>query len=100
LFSGSLLQSASVAAMLDGVVVNGKHDCFVTPGYGLGLMVDLASPAGRVAGHGGGGPGYATAAFQFPDLARRRLTSVALVNRDGDNVGLRIAFALAEGYAG
>lgn len=99
LFANRLLQAASVATMLDGVVVPGEHDFFAIPGYGLGLMVDLGSPAGRVAGHGGGGPGYSTAALYFPDLAGHRVTSVALVNRDGDNIGLRIAVALAEGYA-
>ena len=99
-FSGRLLQPASVAAMLDGVVVPGTHDLFATPGYGLGLMVDLGPPAGRVAGHGGGGPGYSTAAFHFPDLNGSRVSSVALVNRDGDNIGLRIAIALAKSYDG
>lgn len=83
--------------MLDGVVVPGRHEFFVTPAYGLGLMVDLGS---LVAGHGGGGPGCATAAFHFPDSTGHRLTSVALVNRDGDDTGLRITFASAKGYVG
>lgn len=83
--------------MLDGVVVPARHEFFVTPAYGLGLMVDLGS---LVAGHGGGGPGCATAAFHFPDSTRHRLTSVALINRDGNDLGLRITFALAKSYAG
>lgn len=38
------------------------------PGYGLGLMGDSASPWGRLAGHNGGGPGYAASAFHAFDL--------------------------------
>ena len=62
---------------------------------GSGLMVDLGSPFGRMAGHGGGGPGYATAAFHFPDVDGRRVTAVALVNCDWAGVELEIVFALA-----
>ena len=39
-----------------------------TAGYGLGLMVDVASPRGRCIGHTGGGPGSVAAAYHFPDL--------------------------------
>jgi D-alanyl-D-alanine carboxypeptidase len=39
---------------------------FVRPCYGLGVMVDPGSPLGTVVGHGGGGPGYATAVFAVP----------------------------------
>jgi len=36
---------------------------FVRPSYGLGLMTDPGRPDGLLIGHGGGGPGYAAAAF-------------------------------------
>jgi hypothetical protein len=57
-------------------------------------MIDLASPYGRLAGHSGGGPGYSTAAFHAPNLAGRRLTAVALTNRDRPDVGEEIVFDL------
>ena len=40
---------------------------FVRPSYGLGVMADPENPLGTVVGHGGGGPGYATAVFAVPD---------------------------------
>ena len=80
-------------------MVPGDHPLVTRPAYGLGLMIDLGSPYGQVAGHAGGGPGYSTAAFHFPDVAGRRLTSVALANRDHPDLGLAIAFALATAYA-
>jgi D-alanyl-D-alanine carboxypeptidase len=39
---------------------------FVRPCYGLGVMADPGSPLGTVLGHGGGGPGYATAVLAVP----------------------------------
>src|SRR5262249_61280445 len=39
-----------------------------SPGYGLGIMVDDASPRGRCMGHTGGGPGSVAASFHFADL--------------------------------
>jgi D-alanyl-D-alanine carboxypeptidase len=39
---------------------------FVRPCYGLGVMADPEHPLGTVVGHGGGGPGYATAVFTVP----------------------------------
>ena len=39
---------------------------FVRPSYGLGVMADPEHPLGTVVGHGGGGPGYATAVFAVP----------------------------------
>ncbi len=38
----------------------------VRPCYGLGVMADPGSLLGTVVGHGGGGPGYATAVFAVP----------------------------------
>ncbi len=39
-----------------------------TAGYGLGLMIDVASSRGRCLGHTGQGPGSTSAAYHFPDL--------------------------------
>jgi CubicO group peptidase (beta-lactamase class C family) len=39
-----------------------------TAGYGLGLMIDVASSRGRCLGHTGQGPGSTAAAYHFPDL--------------------------------
>jgi D-alanyl-D-alanine carboxypeptidase len=67
----------------------------VKPSYGLGLMMDPGSRFGIVAGHTGGGPGYSTAAYLFPDVQGHRVTCVALVNRDGNDVATDIAFSIA-----
>jgi D-alanyl-D-alanine carboxypeptidase len=48
---------------------------FVRPCYGLGVMVDPENPLGTVVGHGGGGPGYATAVFTVP---RADVVAIAL----------------------
>ena len=96
LFAGRLLADSSIEAMLTVVEVPGTHPPFVRPAYGLGVMVDPGSPYGRVAGHAGGGPGYATAAFHFPDVDGRRVTAVALVNCDWAGVELEVVFALAD----
>jgi D-alanyl-D-alanine carboxypeptidase len=96
LFGGRLVGPGSLEAMLTAVDVGGVYPPFVRPGYGLGLMVDGGSPYGRVAGHAGGGPGFATAAFHFPDVAGRRVTAVGLVN--GDRAGglpVEVVFGLA-----
>src|SRR5690606_19963020 len=94
LVSGRLLRPASLAAMLAPVAVPGEFPPFVRPAYGLGLMLDPASPYGLAAGHAGGGPGYATAAFHLPNVAGRRVTAVALLNRDAGSA-VKAAFALA-----
>src|SRR5258708_7388667 len=39
-----------------------------TAGYGLGLMMDIASPHGLCIGHSGQGPASVSAAYHFPDL--------------------------------
>ena len=38
-----------------------------TAGYGLGVMIDIASPLGRCVGHSGEGHGSVCAAYHFPD---------------------------------
>jgi D-alanyl-D-alanine carboxypeptidase len=57
------------AEMLDSrtfVPIGFEAPGFVRPCYGLGVMADPGSPLGTVVGHGGGGPGYATAVFAVP----------------------------------
>ena len=99
LFAGRLVRPDLVATMLDPVLVPGKHPLFRQPAYGLGLMIDPRSPYGLVAGHGGGGPGYSAAVLHLPCVGGRRLVSVVLANRDRDDLGLRIALALAHALA-
>jgi D-alanyl-D-alanine carboxypeptidase len=57
------------AEMLDPrtfVPIGAEAPGFVRPSYGLGVMADPESPLGLVVGHGGGGPGYASAVFAVP----------------------------------
>jgi D-alanyl-D-alanine carboxypeptidase len=99
LFTGALLAPESLDSMMDAVVVPGKHPPFVQPAYGLGLMIDCRSPFGMVVGHGGGGPGYSTAAFHYSDVGGHPVTAVALVNRDQPGAGTDIVFALVQAHA-
>jgi D-alanyl-D-alanine carboxypeptidase len=96
LLRGKVVGPALVAEMCQGVAVPGSHPRFTRPTYGLGLMIDPDSAFGQVAGHGGGGPGYAVGAFQFGDVGGRQVTSVGLVNGDGRAWGEEIAFGLVE----
>jgi D-alanyl-D-alanine carboxypeptidase len=70
LFSGRLVAAASLAEMLDAVVVpvTPEEPRVRKPSYGLGLMIDPESPWGLIAGHNGGGPGYTGSAFHARDL--------------------------------
>ena len=52
-----------VAALTAPVPIGFDAPGFVRPSYGLGVMTDPGFPAGVLVGHGGGGPGYAAAAF-------------------------------------
>jgi D-alanyl-D-alanine carboxypeptidase len=96
---GTLLRPESRAAMTAAVPVPDEHPLFARPAYGLGLMIDLASPFGLVAGHAGGGPGYSTAAFTFPNVGGRRVTAVALANDDRSDLALQLVFGLVMAYA-
>lgn len=97
IFAGeSLLATEWRAAMLQSVRVAADFPPFAAPAYGLGVMTDRASRFGQVAGHAGGGPGYATAAFHFYDVAGHRVTAVALINHDRANAAVPIVFALVD----
>jgi D-alanyl-D-alanine carboxypeptidase len=95
LFTCELISPQSLAAMLEPVLVPSKHSLFQQPAYGLGLMIDPQSQYGIIAGHGGEGPGYSAAALHIPDIHGRRITSIALANRDQHDLGLRMAFTMA-----
>ena len=51
---------------------------FVRPSYGLGVMTDPDWPGGSLIGHGGGGPGYAAAAFAVVGARSSPLVAVEL----------------------
>lgn len=85
--------------MLVGAPVAEHHPWMEKPSYGLGLMIDPGNRHGVVAGHSGGGPGYATAAWHFPNVAGHRLTAVALVNRNGGDPATDIVFTVANRLA-
>lgn len=98
--AGRLVNASSLATMIDAVPVAVQHPLFRAPAYGMGLMVDQDSPAGTLFGHGGGGPGYAIGALCAPNAAGRRITAVAMANRDEADLGLRLAFAAVMAVAG
>jgi D-alanyl-D-alanine carboxypeptidase len=100
IFSSRLLGPESRAAMLEAIPVQVKHPLFQQPGYGLGVMIDMASQFGILAGHGGGGPGYSAGVVHLPDVHGRRITAAALANCDQGELGLQAAFQLAAEVAG
>ena len=74
LLAGQLLPAELLRAMLEVHPVGGPiaGRPWQSPGYGLGIMVDAASPRGRCMGHTGGGPGSVAASFHFADLRPTR----------------------------
>lgn len=96
LFSGRLLQPERLAMMLEPVFVPYPHPLFERPAYGLGLMIDGRASGDLVAGHGGGGPGYSTAAVHFTNTVGKRVTGVALANRDQPDLGLQLVFTMVD----
>lgn len=87
-----LINAASRDRMLQSTPVGGSFPPFTQPSYGLGLMIDQASPFGRAIGHSGDGPGFSCAAFRFTDL---ETTIVALANSDAKDFGAHLVFAMA-----
>ncbi|MEM6451736.1 MAG: serine hydrolase domain-containing protein [Cyanobacteria bacterium P01_D01_bin.105] len=47
------------------------------PGYGLGLMIDIAGEKGAVYGHTGQGPGSVIAVYHFDDVSPKRTVAVS-----------------------
>jgi D-alanyl-D-alanine carboxypeptidase len=68
-----------------------------TAGYGLGLMIDIASPHGACLGHTGQGPDSVAAAYHFPDLDPPR--TVAAFAPCGDQAYVERAVLDAAGRA-
>jgi CubicO group peptidase (beta-lactamase class C family) len=70
LFAGALLPAALLAEMQERRAVQAelKDRPWRTAGYGLGLMMDIASPHGFCIGHSGQGPDSVAAVYHFPEL--------------------------------
>lgn len=95
LITGKILDLTLVEQMAQPVHSLGAYPPLQTVGCGLGLFMDTDSPYGKVIGHNGGGPGYSIAAFHFSALAGRPTTIAAATNREGDNVGVEVVYAVA-----
>jgi hypothetical protein len=70
IFTGALLPAPLRDQMRQRypVTVELKDRPWRTAGYGLGLMMDIASPLGLCIGHSGQGPDSVAAAYHFPDV--------------------------------
>ena len=99
LFNGDLMEPPLLNQMLMAVPVTTTHPWMSSPSYALGLMMDPTSEYGPVAGHTGGGPGYSTAAYHFPHVNGHHVSSVAFVNRDGNDLATDIVFAMVQRFA-
>jgi len=90
LFTGALLPAPLLAAMCERrpVDVNLPDRPWRTAGYGLGLMMDIASPLGLCIGHSGQGPDSVAAAYHFPDLDPP-LTMAAFAPTDDQGIAER-----------
>jgi D-alanyl-D-alanine carboxypeptidase len=94
LFTGALLPAEMLTAMTSLVPVSVETPPrWRRPGYGLGIMGDLASRHGVLWGHNGEGPGYAASAFHAPDLCGRRATACAMCAAEGSGVPEDLVFA-------
>jgi CubicO group peptidase (beta-lactamase class C family) len=90
LFTGALLPAPLREAMRvrHPVNVNLPDRPWRTAGYGLGLMMDIASPHGLCVGHSGQGPDSVAAAYHFPDLDPP-LTAAAFAPTDDQGIAER-----------
>jgi D-alanyl-D-alanine carboxypeptidase len=82
LFSDAMppaLRAEMLTPLLIGGAFQGRPA--VAPGYGLGLMIDTASPLGRVVGHTDQGPGSTWCVYSMMDLREPR-TLAAFVPED------------------
>ena len=79
LLEGNLLDAAMITVMRNRFPIS---ECGIegrpwnSAGYGLGLMMDIRSPAGPCYGHTGEGPGSTTATYWFEALPGSRTVAV------------------------
>jgi CubicO group peptidase (beta-lactamase class C family) len=97
LMTGRLLPPKSLAMMLerrglDVPLTPGRP--WSTAGYGLGVMMDIATPLGRCFGHSGEGPGSVCAVYHFPDLEPPR-TVAAFAPHENEGVVEHLAIETA-----
>jgi D-alanyl-D-alanine carboxypeptidase len=95
LFTGRLLPPPLLAVMRERYPVQAKLEDrpWETAGYGLGVMMDIASRHGLCIGHSGQGPDSVAAAYHFPDLTPP-ITVAAFA--PGDDQGVAESAALEE----
>jgi CubicO group peptidase (beta-lactamase class C family) len=97
LMTGRLLPPKSLATMLerrglDVPLTPGRP--WSTAGYGLGVMIDIATPVGRAFGHSGEGPASVCAVYHFPDLEPPR-TVAAFAAHQNEGVVEHLALETA-----
>ncbi|MCP4757268.1 MAG: beta-lactamase family protein [Proteobacteria bacterium] len=81
LFEGEVVGAEMLDGMLSCISIGFEAEAFfANPSYGFGLMIDPDSKYGRLAGHGGSGPGANTFAMHLPDFNGRRLTMAVFCN--------------------
>ncbi len=86
LMTGRLLGPSLTEDMLERHPVPGNYPGrpWVSPGYGLGLMVGTITGGALLAGHTGGGPGSVIAVYHAPEAGRRTAAAFS----PGDDQGL------------
>jgi CubicO group peptidase (beta-lactamase class C family) len=94
LLPDELLMEMRAPRLLEWARVDGRP--WRMPGYGLGLMIDGDSPAGRAMGHTGGGPGSTAAVYHFPDRDPP-VTTAAFATTEDQGLVEHEAVALAAG---
>ena len=83
LFGGALLPRHLLDEMRAAVRASTQStQRFVSPSYGLGLIVDLESPYGVLYGHSGAGPGYTSAALHVFPPGHQPVTVAVLSNTE------------------
>lgn len=73
LLSSSMLNEMLTPHLLD---VPPDNRPWMSPAYGLGLIIASDSPAGKAYGHTGQGPGSTFAAYHFPDIDKPTTAAV------------------------
>lgn len=82
--------------LTESVEIGQSSPGFVRPSYGLGVMTDPGFPGGLLVGHGGGGPGYAAAAFTVLRERNDPLVAIELSGDERVDVQARALDALRE----